>query len=233
MNIYVINYKNDERKERMLQRYQSLDLHEIFRQMIFTKEVHTTDPRLQNLSNDSKMEPRIWSIMLQHLDSIRSFYTETNDEYCVVCEDDIHISKHLKEKMPGILNVFKSLNLDVLMLGYLLAFKIETHKDKNFPVVAEYQNLSYLRYRDDVWGCQMYMISRKYAKYLLSTFTIEYAQMKDAIPYSPDWIITKHGNRALVYEMLAVEEGVNVSDNLQQNEFHRRCHKCHMTDDFV
>jgi len=228
MNIYVINYKNEERKNRMLDRYQKLCLNDFFKEMIFTKEVESNDSRLQR---ENVKEPRIWSIMLQHLDAVRSFVEDTEDEYCIICEDDVHISKQLKRKMPGILKVFDSLDLDILMLGYLLPFKIEENNGY-FNKIAEHQGLTYRKFPNDTWGTQGYLISRKYGKYLLETFTVEYA-LSGVCPYNPDWIITKNGNRMLVNPMLILEEGVNLSDNDSQIDFHRRCHKCHMSDEYV
>lgn len=80
------------------------------------------------------------------------------------------------------------------------------------------------RYSNDLWGTQMYMISREYAKYLLEAYTLQYAIDNISKPYSSDWIITKNGNRAMIYPMIAVEEGPVTSDCEPQSEFHKRCH---------
>lgn len=71
----------------------------------------------------------------------------------------------------------------------------------------------------------MYMINREYGMYLLNKYDIDYA-LNGPIPYNPDWIITKPDKqkRALVYPMLAVEEGVNLSSDVFQNDFHTRCY---------
>lgn len=233
MNLYCINYQNEERKARMTDRYQKLQLSGLFRKLIFTPEVHTSDSRLQvkDLEKTSLKDLRIYSIMLQHLDSVRHFIEETSDEYCIICEDDIHISKELKMKIPGILKVFSSLNLKVLMIGYLFPHKITPNN--YFPLIAEYEDLKYTGYEDDIWGCQMYLISRKYAEELLSTYTIDYA-IHGKKPFNPDWTITKceKERRALIVEMLAVEEGNNHSDDEAQKNFHLRCHQVHFNDSF-
>jgi hypothetical protein len=213
--IYSISYKNPERKKRMIDRFSSVGY-----TVQFPKEVEKNDPRIPDESDDR----RTWSIMLQHLDAISEFYNNTNTTHCIVCEDDIHISKTFASDIQSILKDFDELKLDILMLGYLLPFKIDQsdmHKHY-FPEIKQ----GYHSYPNDIWGAQMYLISRSYAEYLLNTFTIEFACTKK-LPYNPDWIITKHGNRALLNPMIAVEEGINLSENQGQIDFHKRCHLTH------
>jgi hypothetical protein len=69
------------------------------------------------------------------------------------------------------------------------------------------------------------MISRDYAKILLETFTLDYAyDNMDDKPFSSDWVITKNGNRALIYPMVAVEVGLNTSGDYYQEIFHKTCY---------
>jgi len=71
----------------------------------------------------------------------------------------------------------------------------------------------------------MYMISRDYAKIILESFTLDYAyDNMDDKPFSSDWVITKNGNRALIYPMIAVEEGINISGDYYQEIFHKKCY---------
>ena len=69
----------------------------------------------------------------------------------------------------------------------------------------------------------MYLISRAYAKFLLDKYTIEFALNNLDKPYSPDWVITKNGNKAMLYPMIAVEEGNTKTSHEGQNNFHKRC----------
>ena len=91
---YVINYKDDMRKKRMTERFRTLgiDLH-------FVNPVEENDRRMEYTS----LYKRTSAIMLQHLDSIRHFYENTSAEYCIICEDDIHISKYLVRDLPEII----------------------------------------------------------------------------------------------------------------------------------
>lgn len=222
--IYVISFNNPERKQRMIDRFNKLD----FKKIIFTPEVYKDDKRISNLSdreNYDKIEKRTWSIMLQHLDSVRDFYNNNESDICIICEDDITISKDFNEKLQDIIQKFYELNLDVLMLGYLIPFKIHNY-NPYFKQIDHFNNYTYYTYPNDLWGTQMYMISRKYANFLLDTFTIEYAYKNIGTEnhFSSDWIITKNGNRALIYPMIAVEEGVNLSDDYYQGLFHKTCY---------
>ena len=232
--IYIVSYKNKERKERMIKRFSTLE----FNSINFVKEIHLDDDRItcfSHLENYNKIEKRTWSIMLQHLDSIKDFYENTNYNnynHCIICEDDIFISKDLSIKLPDIIKDFDSLSLDVLMLGYLLPFKIDTSSSyylDHFPLFSKNNenNYSIHKYPDDIWGTQMYMISRKYAKFLLEKFTNIYAYYNLDKPYNPDWTITKNGNRALIYPIIAVEEGVNLSDCYSQQQYHKLCFETH------
>jgi GR25 family glycosyltransferase involved in LPS biosynthesis len=214
--IYVVNYKNDERKQRMINRFKDIGM-----DLIFIPPVTVDDPRLKYLPHK-----RTSSIMVQHLDCIKHFVKDTSCNYCIVCEDDILISKHFHEKLPKIIQDFEDLELDSLLLGYLLCHPI-IEGNWHFPVFKQREDdteLSYRGYPDDIWGSQMYLISRKQGETLLSTFTPDYAlDNLDVVPYNPDWTITKHGKRAILYPMMAVEEGNTNTDHSGQNEFHRQC----------
>ena len=216
--VYVINYKNEDRRKRMNDRFNIFGV-----VPKFVPGVDITDERLSNVKDDI----RNWSIMLQHLDSIRDFYENTSLDHCIVCEDDIHISKTFDKDIDLIVKSFVHLKLDVIMLGYLLPFKINMscslHK-RYFSVVHSDEQFIYHKYPDDIWGTQMYLISRKYAQFLLQTFDIEHALAHPKpFTYNPDWIITKNGERALIVPMIAVEEGTSGSEYMTQVDFHSKC----------
>lgn len=211
---YVINFKDDARKARMVSRFDQLgiDLH-------FVNPVFENDARLQN----TPLHKRTSCIMLQHLDSIRHFYENTSAKHCIVCEDDIHVSKHLHEHLPQIIQDFDALELDLLLLGYLYRYGVQGNP--HFSLLKQNENYAYHWYPDNIWGSQMYLISRKHAETLLNKYTIEFAiEQLQKIPYNPDWTITKLGKRALISPMLAVEEGDDKSNHEGQSEFHRTCH---------
>lgn len=219
--IYVINFKDDHRRSKMIQRFDSVGL-----SLRFVPPVYTTDVRLQSIV-DPAIDKRVWSIMLQHLDSIRDFVENTDAAHCIVCEDDITISKRFAEYLPEVLAHFDACQLDVLLLGYLMPYRIEKNAHTDEKILFQWGGFSFFPYGEDLWGSQMYLLSRKHAQYLLDTYTVDYALAHLEEPFSPDWVLTKRGRRSLLYPMLAVEEGVTKTDDDGQNAFHQQCFETH------
>ena len=216
INIYCINFKNEERKERMKERFKKIGMEN---NLIFTNSVYLTDERLNSFNSEVK---RNAAILYQHIDSLTHFLDNTNNQYCIVCEDDILISTEFKNNLPYILKRFEELNLDVMLLGYLLPYEIDmsTHLHKQyFKVLKEDNEYKFHEYPDDLWGSQMYLLNRNYAQFIIDKYYIERNSDK---PLNPDWTITKDTNkRALINPMIALEEGVNVSDNQEQIDYHK------------
>lgn len=214
--IYVINFNDENRKERMIWRFSQIGL-----QVKFVNPVTIDDSRIQ-IENPLFIK-RTSSIMLQHLDSIRDFIENSNNNYCIVCEDDILISKNFNKDLPNILRDFNELNLDILLLGFLYPNKIEYN---NKFILLRENKYAFYNYPNDLWGSQMYLISRKHGEQLLKQYTIEFALNNlNSIPFNPDWTITKTGNKALIYPMIAVEEGNTKTEHAGQNSFHDLCFK--------
>ena len=221
-DIYCLSFNNLKRKEEMENRFKQLDI-----TCLFYDGVNNNDPRIFNNNGFGA-----WSCMIGHLDMIQNFYENSEKEFGIFCEDDIFIHKDFVKKLPDIIEDFKLMELDVLLLGYLISFKIRpeyngfefksVNNDSNNNLKYVYNN-----YPNDLWGSQMYMLTKKHAKYLLDNYNIEYAirSLTDNTlqPFSADWIITKEGNRALIYPMLAVETADKISGHQGQDVFHENC----------
>jgi GR25 family glycosyltransferase involved in LPS biosynthesis len=210
--IYIINCQNEERKGRMEYRMKSVDLPYEFVQAI-------------DLSHPSnKIIPGIpTACMMSHLKAIETFLN-SKAEYAIICEDDVYIRRDFKSMINLILQDFQKLELDILLLGYLINFDLSQY----FENIYTNSSRRYYRYSDDLWGTQMYLISRKYAQYVVDNFTLEWAMNHEKnnskIPFSSDWTITKHGNRALIFPMLAVEEGIKSADTPETYKtYHQSC----------
>lgn len=213
-DIYCLSFKNPKRKSEMEERFKKLDIN-----CIFYDGVGMDDPRMKNNKNGS--------IMFGLLDIIQKFY-DSEKEFGIFCEDDVYIHKDFKLMLPDIFNDFKIMNLDVLLLGYLIPFEIKPYY-QNFELKSNNPNLKYVyhNYPNDLWGGQMILFSKKYAKYILEKYTIEYAIKCDndntLPPFSGDHTVTKEGNRALIYPMLAVETADKISGCYAQDIFHENC----------
>lgn len=227
VSIYVVNFNDENRRERMARRFFNLNM-----PMHFTAPVYSNDERL-NMPELSEGSKRTCSIMLQHLDSLRHFLNNSVMEYCIVCEDDIMVSKNLPINLPQILSKFKEMNLDVLLLGYLWPYDIHPDYNYHFSRLSQDDKFQYTKYPNDLWGSQMYLVSRSHAQFLLNTFPSEYAipgkivggpeDGSDRLPYNPDWTLTKKGHRAIITPMLAVEEGDSKLGGSGECQFHQRC----------
>jgi hypothetical protein len=179
--------------------------------------------------------------MLGHLKMINEFYNDTTVEYGIFCEDDLNIHRDFNTLIPNIINDFKTLNLDVLLLGYLSNFEIESsyhgfnlkeHHEKTSLIVENYK---YHNFTNDIWGTQMYMLSKNSSKKILDKYGDEsgYAERSfnnpEMTPFSADWTITKDGNRALLSPPLAIEDGKSdlshYGGHYGQYLFHKKSHE--------
>ena len=225
---YCLSYNNKERKAAMASRFQQLNLH-----VNFYDGVNFEDNRilLKDNNNDNTNVKKCWSCMYGHLDMINKFLNETDKTYGVFCEDDIYLHKDFAENLINIAGDFRTMNLDVLLLGYLTSFKIEDYYQgyrAKLPGSFEKRPHKYHNYPDELWGTQMYMISRPYAQSILDKYYHRYAEQSldpslKMTPFSSDWTITKDGNRALVYPMCAVEDGKTHYDHSGQEVYHQQC----------
>lgn len=211
IDVYCINFQDDVRKSRMIQRFQTQQI-----PLNFVAPVFSHDTRI-----DSRLDKRTSSIMLQHLDSIRAFYETSTKPYAIICEDDILISTNFRKDLPKILDVYRELNLDVLLLGYLLSFQLTDHHE--FPLFKEIDSYKCYGFPYHLWGSQMYLIHREHAKFLLDKYTMEYAVADLHRPFNPDWTLTKDKKKAMIYPMLAIEEGNVKTDHDGQRIYHEEC----------
>jgi len=232
ISFYCINFLNEERKNKIIERFSNFQI-----SVEFVPPVFTTDERLPHDIIKEEGEKRIWAIMLQHLDSIRHFYETTENEYLIVCEDDILLSKDFKEDLPKIIQDFEDFKLDILLLGYLFDISFElnkhhphiiesntNHLNTDFVLLQKPQKYNYYHFPYHIWGSQMYLIHRKHAKFLIDKYTIEYG-INDRFQchFNPDWTLTKDKNHAILYPMIALEEGGTNTDHVGQNIFHKTC----------
>ena len=168
-----------------------------------------TDPRIK--SDDYA---KCISCMYGHLDMINMFLSESDKPYGIFCEDDIYLHKDIHKRLDEITTEFTNLNLDVLLLGHLITYSPDPNHGLSIT-----QNHRFYNYGEDTWGTQMYMISRSYAKQLLGRY---YGEVRPSDPpFSADWTITKDGNRAFLFPMLAVEDGETHHEHYGQHQFHQ------------
>jgi hypothetical protein len=223
--IYVVNFKDDERRQRMTQRVKAIgmDAH-------FVDPVSTEDPRIKN-QPITDFEKRNWSIFFQHVDSMRHFYENTTYDYCIICEDDVLFSRKLKDQIPEIIDIYNSSELDILLLSYLWPYDVV--ENNYFPIVEKNENWIIHGYPDDLWGAHMYFMSRSHAKKLYERYTPKYAfdETQCGNIFTTDWQITKFGKRGLLCPLVGLEEGEVKTDHQGQIDFHRAVFNFHYRKD--
>ena len=207
IGIYAFSFENPARREQLLKKANNVDI-----SINIVPSVYNTDKRIALAPLENK---RNWCIFFNHLDMIKTFIHDPTKKFGIFCEDDIYLRKTFKQDCALIKKEFERLELDVLLLGYLLPFS-----PVNFSTVTN--SFSYHTYGDDLWGAHCYMLSKKYAKYLVEKYTPEFASTMKT-PFCSDWVITKQGKRALVWPPLAVEIGTVTTDHIGQINFHRDC----------
>ncbi len=150
--VYCLSYNNLERKNNMEMRFKQVA--PLIDYYIYDG-VNNNDERLSKIKYK-----RVWSCMYRHLDMIKMFYYDKTIDYGIFCEDDILIHKDFGKLIPTIIDDFKYLNLDVLLLGYLIYF---TPSD-TYSFYQSKINHKYYNYADNLWGTQMYILSKENAK---------------------------------------------------------------------
>jgi len=230
--LYCLNFKNEVRAESMKTRFAGLDA-------VLHPGVPNTDPRIAGRGLIPHTE-KCWSCMYGHLDMIREFVDKDSRNYGIFCEDDIMFDASFKSKLDHVLTDFEAMQMDTMLLGYLITYPIVGETNGSYAKVGQsiYVDLdttetTTFRYYDygDIWGTQMYLLSRKQAVKIVEKYANGYADKNRTIaPFSADWTITKEGRRCIVYPMLAIEDGLTSygDDDEGQRDFHMMAHRSHL-----
>jgi hypothetical protein len=189
--VYCVTHQNPERRNRMSHRFTELKI----------------PARFVESPGDC---------MAGHLAALEQF-SNTAEMTAIVMEDDVMLRRDYAKHVGMITAAFHAASLDVLMLGYLWPFPARYEIQGSWIPECFPQKITpfaFFGYPDDIWGAQMYMISRSHAQHVITGYGnhtgYEQRSLSDPtmIPWSPDWIITKTGHRALSVPMLGIEEGV-------------------------
>ena len=208
--IYIISC-DEQRKKRMRARFNKLNIKPKF-------NCFTDISNIESQFNITLTVPD--KCMLSHMDSIQKFYN-SNKPLGIICEDDIYIHKNFNEEIEKIITFINQNNYDIVLLSYLLNYK---PPNCYHNLITTFDNYTAYDFNKDLWGTQMYMLTRTYAKYLLDHFPINWKFENINNPWAADWIITKNGKRAMIYPMIAVEEGErNCACECGQKIYHRDC----------
>jgi hypothetical protein len=143
---------------------------------------------------------KAWSATMGHRKMMKIFLETSDAEFGIFCENDIRLHKNIKKEIPYYLEKFQELNLEILLFGYLLT-------DKKTELSGKI--LSNIYDINSVPGAQMYLLTRAKCEEFVKKYDINYLIASQYHPDKyftfPDMIFTKHGRKAAIYPMLAVE----------------------------
>lgn len=221
-DVYCLTYNNSYKHSMMAKRFERLGINNVR----FYLGVKDDDKRLSGAKN--ALLKRQWAMTYSHLDMIYDFYYFSDKKYAIICEDDIMIHHKFVHMMKYIINDFICMGLDLLLLGYMIPYKLGSHSFYlNYPLkypVLKAAAYTYHEYPDYLSGSQMYMIHKEFAKYILKKYYHD--TPNNERPFFVDKTILKEANRALLYPMIALE------DDEQEDDYHQLCRNIHANNMF-
>ena len=209
--VYVVSC-DSARARRMRHRCNALGIQPVFR-------CFTEIDRLETKHGIVLSKPD--KCMLSHIECLKAFYN-SGHSHGVVCEDDVHVHVQFPTRIQTVRDFMKREQYDILLLGYLLCYDPACLHERVATLDSHHHAYSY---NHDLWGTQMYMLTREHALYVLENFNLDWKFKNPDKPWASDWIITKQGKRAMVHPMLAVEEKTDQYEDKGQQRFHRQCHE--------
>lgn len=231
--IYCLSFPNSDRRKRMSTRFEQLGIESFIFQDPIPTEYPLVDYYLRNREDDNTQHGRrAASITISYIYMIKRFLC-TGREYGVFCEDDVHIRKTFKKDLPEIIKAVETLKKKptVILLGYLSVLNHFPLYDTSLKKINGKYKL--MEYPDDVWGAQMILLSRKNAMDIVEKYDRPFYLSCPGKAYSGDHTFTKDEPRALVYPMLAVEEGEVSNNDITDIYFHKLCHQVNYNKDYI
>jgi len=225
-DFYCLSFNHPERTANMKARFDALGL-----PLHVFEGIPITDERIAD--NTMRKTPtavkRLWSVTYGHLTNIQSFY-QNGKAFGIFCENDVVINKNIPFFLPDIMSEFHEMKLDILLLGYMTTYDLKEWME-GYSIKKEYPGkpYKYLNYPDHQWGIHGIMISHEGAKKILDSFmnrADDYINHESN--FSPDWTLSKFGNRALISPMFIVENGEDGMDHYGdeiQYQFHLNTYK--------
>lgn len=229
---FCLTYKSDTKRLIMQEKFAQLNWQVNFQEGFHAEQSERApkSDQLSRVKDKQRWDPHAWSVMQGHMQILETFVSEHDAPYVLVMEDDIHIRRDINDHLPKIMQDMMILGLDMLLLGYL------THQHLHLihtPMPLMNQPFTFHEYPFNVYGLQMYVMSRLHASYLVNNYGKHsewHSQVLDSdYTYNPDWILSKQGKRACVYPLLAIETqgGGTVYQDHGQMQFHLMCHQAH------
>ena len=210
MHIYCVNLPSStERRARMENRFR---YHNLLDQVTFVDGINWDDPIIDRYNygrEGDDINDIVWrkgyGCFIGHLKAIRTFLETTDEsvEGAYFCEDDIMLVNNFKDALVEMWHNAPD-NVTLISLSYMLVNGTgcqpvgKYHKESFFTISPEYH-----------FGCQLYWLSRNYAKYALEKFDRPFKQLDEEGYLRSSEVIIKRSGGVFYSFKLAVEECID------------------------
>jgi len=185
MKIYIVSCDKG-RQERLLKACEPLHLN-----IEIVESLRADDPivqrRAKGFFDRGDGYPTGVAATLGHMIAMERFL-KTNDEFCMIGEDDIRFDKKFNEKLDATLNFIE--DADIVSLGFCSDTDVSVGDilDMNFEGMKIIRKVNLA----NPWGAQLYIISRKYAQYFLNRFSVDDLSTVYDYKFVTDCVIFDH-----------------------------------------
>lgn len=222
MEIYCINLKSSEgRRARMERRFKSQNLkYNFIDALTFNSQI------IDNYIGDAKpwySDINLWkrdiACYASHLKAIKTFITESTADMALICEDDILLHKNFDDKLREAISLVPK-DFNLIQLSYMIS---------NVSAFNNSLSKNVYQITDAVWGAQLYLIKRKYAKIAVERYDRCITQLER--PLTSEIIIRRSGGY-LVTPPLAIEECLDSDRDPRVVSYHLRHFSAWNYDDY-
>ena len=206
--IFCVNLvSSSRRRERMVTRFEH---HKLLPQVTFIGAVTKDDPILDFYHTDYPIDTTSNLLMcssacfISHLRAVRAFYDlPSNVTHAIICEDDILLDNEFKYRLREVLDNVPQ-DAPLVSLSYMMNSWDGTTCSGVDPQLKNIFKFNGER----IWGAQMYLISRDYAKEVLKLYEgVPYVSQPYELHSSE--IIIRASNGYLCKPPLAIEDGID------------------------
>jgi GR25 family glycosyltransferase involved in LPS biosynthesis len=164
MKIYIVSC-SEERVNRLRNASILLNLDfEVIKSPYYTEE--EVQRRGKECFENNTSYPTGFAATLGHLRAMRKFL-ETEKEHCMIIEDDVRFHKDFNNIIPYIELYMKQTQYDMFSIGFV---NIPSYAYGNKRIIFINRVAIEGVHVSNPWGCQCYMVSRKYATKLVDLF---------------------------------------------------------------
>ncbi len=205
--IYCINQKTSvARKERMIRRFNNRGISAIFLDATGSSDV--VIQKYVSCPPDS-INAKVAACFVSHLNAIKAFLDSGKDA-CIVCEDDVLLHNDFNSRLTNIVQDIPN-ETSLVCLGYFAS------KESTYSLCDDIQSKERLRYlgTDNIWGTQMYWISRNYAEKCIAMFDKQNFGLNEKELLKTAEVITRKSHGLIVFPPLALEDCISSEINGQ------------------